>query len=61
MSRERDHRENLCGLFIEEASKLYAEALQHQRDEASQLMGIYALVHRIRLVSSSALSRAPIG
>jgi hypothetical protein len=53
MSRERDRRENLYGLFIDEASKLYADALQHQRDDPSQLMGIYALLHRIRLMSSS--------
>jgi hypothetical protein len=53
MSRERDHRENLYGQFIDEASKLYADALQHQRDDASQFVAIYALLHRIRLVSSS--------
>jgi hypothetical protein len=53
LNRERDRRENLFGQFIDEASKLYADALQNERDEVSQFIGIYALINRMRLVSSS--------
>ena len=52
LNSERDRRENLFGRFIDEASKLYADALQHERDDPSQFMGIYALTNRMRLVSS---------
>lgn len=45
-------REELYGQFIDEASKLFAEALQHQIDEASALVGLYALIGRIRLRAS---------
>jgi len=49
---ERDRRESLFGRFIDEASKLYSDALQNERDDPAQLIGIYALMNRIRLVSS---------
>jgi hypothetical protein len=52
LNNERDRRENLFGRFIDEASKLYTDAMQNQRDDPSQLLGIYALLNRIRLVSS---------
>ena len=53
LNSERDRRENLFGRFIDEASKHYADALQHERDDPSQFMVIYALTNRMRLVSSS--------
>jgi|SRR5580692_5040465 hypothetical protein len=52
LNNERDRRENLFGRFIDEASKLYTDAMQNERDDPSQLLGIYALLNRIRLVSS---------
>jgi hypothetical protein len=45
-------REELYGQFIDEASKLFVDALQHQTEEASALVGLYALIGRIRLRSS---------
>jgi hypothetical protein len=50
---ERERRENLFGRFIDEASKLYADALQTTRDDPAQLVSIYGLLNRIRLISSA--------
>jgi len=52
LAAERDSRAALFGRFLEEAAKLYADALQNQRDEMSGLISIYALTNRIRLISS---------
>ena len=38
--------------FIEEASKLYADAYEHDNAHVSNLVNLYALVSRIRLLSS---------
>jgi len=44
----------LFGRFLDEAAKLYADALQSKREDAAALMiGIYALTNRIRLSSSA--------
>ena len=42
----------LFGRFLDEAARLYADALQNKRDDTTGLIGIYALVNRIRLMSS---------
>ena len=52
LANERDKREALFGRFLEEAAKLYADALQNKRDDVTALIGIYALTNRIRLVSA---------
>jgi hypothetical protein len=52
LANERDKREVLFGRFLEEAARLYADALQNKRDDASPMIGIYALANRIRLISS---------
>ena len=44
-------REALYTEFIDEASRLYGDALGHQKDEVADLVKIYALIGRIRLVS----------
>jgi hypothetical protein len=44
-------REALYAEFIEEAARLYGDALGHQKDEVADLVKIYALTGRIRLVS----------
>lgn len=49
--RLASEREALFGRFIEEAAKLYADALQNKRDDTSAMIGIYALISRIRLTS----------
>ena len=42
-------RGNLYGEFIEEASKLFTDALTHELDDPSKFVRLYALVGRLRL------------
>ena len=42
----------MFGRFLDEAAKLYSDALQNRRDDMTRLIGIYALTNQIRLVSS---------
>src|SRR5262249_20427330 len=44
-------REALYAEFVDEASRLYGDALGHQKDEVADLVKIYALIGRIRLAS----------
>jgi hypothetical protein len=46
-------RQDVYKVFIEEASKLYIDALQSDRADVSALMGLYAQVSRMRVVSSA--------
>jgi len=55
---ERDSRAALFGRFLDEAAKLYSDALQTSRDDVSGLIGIYALTNRIRLLSSPEVVQA---
>jgi hypothetical protein len=52
LAAEREGRAALFGRFLDEAAKLYAEALQNRRDDIIGMIGIYALTNRIRLTSS---------
>jgi hypothetical protein len=52
IAAERDSRAALFGRFLDEAARLYADALQNRRDDTSALIGIYALTNRIRLIST---------
>jgi hypothetical protein len=45
-------RERLFVEFINEASRLYGDALGHERDDITDIVGLYALLAHIRLVSS---------
>ena len=54
-------REALYAEFIDEAARLYGDALGHQKDEVADLVKIYALIGRIRLVSPDQWSRLPSG
>ncbi len=62
--RERHHahsfakREKLYRGFIEEASRLYADALVSDKSEISQLVNLYALVGRMRILSSDEVVHA---
>ena len=62
--RERYHarsfskRERLYRSFIEEASRLYADALVSERAEIPQLVGLYTLVGRMRILSSDEVVHA---
>lgn len=49
---EKDSRAALFGKFLDEAARLYADALQNRRDDLSGLIHIYALTNRIRLIAS---------
>jgi hypothetical protein len=55
LSQDRARREKLYRLFIDEASKLYADALVHDDAEVSALVRAYALISRMRVVSSPAV------
>jgi hypothetical protein len=46
-------REHLYGEFIEEASKLFTDAMTHQLEEPSKFVRLYALVGNLRLCASS--------
>ena len=46
-------REHLFGDFIEEASKLFTDALAHQLDDPSKFVRLYALVGKLRLFASA--------
>ena len=52
LSSEKARRQKLYKQFIDEASKLYADALVHDQAEVSALVGIYALISRMRVMSS---------
>ena len=51
--QDKARRQELYKQFIEEASKLYADALVHNQVEVSALVSIYALTSRMRIISSS--------
>src|SRR5262252_5236931 len=55
LSGEKTRRQKLYRQFIDEASKLYADALVHDQAEVSALVSVYALINRMRVVSSSAV------
>jgi hypothetical protein len=44
-------KQKLFSDFISEASRLYVDALSHERDDATDLVGLYALVAKMRLVA----------
>jgi hypothetical protein len=52
-SREQDRsrREALFTDFINESSRLYGDALSHEKDDVLDMVGLYAIVGRIRLIS----------
>ena len=45
-------REDLYKNFIEEASRWYADAYEHDKAEVANLVNLYALVSRMRMLSS---------
>jgi hypothetical protein len=51
-SQTNSKREELYKSFIEEASRLYADALVHDKSEMSQLVDLYALIGRMKILSS---------
>jgi hypothetical protein len=44
-------REQLYKAFIDEAAKLYADALVHEMSEVSKLVGLYGMISKMRVLS----------
>jgi len=55
LAQEKTRRQKLYKQFIDEASKLYADALVHDKSEVSALVDMYALIGRMRILSSDAV------
>jgi hypothetical protein len=55
LAQDKSRRQKLYRQFIEEASKLYADALVHNESEVSTLVSVYALISRMRVLSSSVI------
>jgi hypothetical protein len=51
-AHEVSRREQLYESFIDEASKLYADAYEHNEGEISKMVKLYALVSKMRLVAA---------
>jgi hypothetical protein len=51
-SRATSQREKLYKAFIEEASRLYADALVNDKSEIPKLVDLYALIGRMKILSS---------
>jgi|SRR5215831_15346657 len=50
LSGEKTRRQKLYKQFIDEASKLYRDALVHDHAEVSALVSVYALISRMLLI-----------
>ena len=50
--QEMSRREQLYGDFINEAARLFADALTHTLEEPSKLVSLYATLGRLRLFAS---------
>jgi hypothetical protein len=58
LSRDVVHREELYSQFIKEAANLYVDSLAKTLENPASLVGMYALLGRIRLVSSDTVLAA---
>ena len=54
----RARLEALYSEFITESARLLGDALSHQKDDIADMVGLYALVGRMQLVSSPAVVAA---
>ena len=52
LARDVAKREELYKSFIEEASRLYTDAYEHDKADTSKLVNVYALVSEMRVLSS---------
>ena len=57
-ARSISKRERLYRSFIEEASRVYADALVSDKSEIPQLVNLYALIGRMRILSSDQVVQA---
>jgi hypothetical protein len=53
--QDKGRRQSLYKQFIVEASKLYADALTHDKSDISALVNVYALIGQMRVVSNLAV------
>jgi hypothetical protein len=53
----RTRRQQLYQTFIEEASRLYAQALTSDQAEIGDIVGLYAMVARMRVLSAPVVVR----
>lgn len=51
-AQESTRRERLFGEFIDQASKLYVDALVHSLDDPTKFIEIYALIGKLRLFAT---------
>ena len=56
--RSVSKREELYRNFIEEASRLYADALVNNKSEIPKVVDLYALIARMKILSSDAVIEA---
>jgi hypothetical protein len=47
--QDHAHREELYGEFIQEASRLFVDAFEHELEDPAKLVHLYAIVSTIRL------------
>ncbi|NKJ02421.1 hypothetical protein FHW92_004528 [Novosphingobium sp. SG707] len=52
-SEARSRREEIYTDFIKEATRLFGDALGHEREDVSDLVTLYALVARMRLIAAN--------
>ena len=55
LSHEKNRRQNLYREFIEQASTCYIDALQHDKADIPNLVGLYAKIGRMRVLSSASV------
>ena len=55
LAQDKANRQELYKQFIEEASRLYADALVHDESEVADLISVYALMSTMRILSSSVI------
>jgi hypothetical protein len=53
LAQDKQRREELYNEFIEEASRCYIDAIQHDKADMVSLVGLYAKIGRLRVLSSS--------
>jgi hypothetical protein len=49
MEHTISHRESLYGDFIEEASRIFSDALSHKLEDVAKLVKLYAILSKLRL------------
>jgi hypothetical protein len=52
LADSKSRREELYKQFIEEASRVYADSLMRDKPDFSGLVGLYALISRMRILST---------